>query len=88
LKRTGLALLFGAFITLLPWILRPLLGDGAAILWLPGFVATSHWYPLGLHGPDANAAKALGCGVNVLIWAGAFVGISYLTQIGRERTDL
>ena len=60
-KRIALALGFGAAITILPWALRPVLGDAVAILWLPGFAATAHWFPFGLHGPNASSAKAAGC---------------------------
>lgn len=77
MKRVALALGFGAAITLLPWALRPLLGDAVAILWLPGFAATSHWFPAGLHGPYASSAKAAGCSANVLIWAAVFLIISF-----------
>lgn len=77
MKRIALALGFGAAITILPWALRPVLGDAVAILWLPGFAATAHWFPFGLHGPDASSAKAAGCSVNVLIWAAVFLIISF-----------
>jgi hypothetical protein len=83
-KRSALALLFGSFITVLPWILRPVFGDAIAILWLPGFVATSPWFPLGLHGNNANTAKAVGCVVNMLIWAGVFLAIS--VQLSRRQS--
>jgi hypothetical protein len=85
-KRSVLALLFGGFITVLPWILRPVFGDAIAILWLPGFVATSHWFPLGLHGNNAGAAKAVGCTANIVIWAGAFLMIS--VQLSRRLSRL
>jgi hypothetical protein len=80
-KRISLAALFGAVITVLPWALRPLLGDGVAILWLPGFVATAHWFPAGLHGANADAAKAAGCCVNVLIWAAIFLIVSFSARL-------
>jgi hypothetical protein len=83
-KRVFLALLFGAAITVLPWLLRPLLGDAVAILWLPGFAATAHWFPAGLNGPHASAAKTAGCSVNVLIWAAVFLVISF--SAGRRLT--
>ena len=82
MKRLALALALGAALTLLPWIVRPLLGDRAAIFWLPGFAATSHWFPRGLHAPNANAAKAVGCSANVVIWAGVFWAISYSVTAG------
>jgi len=80
-KRISLALLFGAVITVLPWALRPLLGDGAAILWLPGFAATAHWFPSGLRGGNANAAKTAGCCANVLIWAAIFLVVSFSARL-------
>lgn len=82
MKRLTIAIVFGAALTVLPWILRPILGARAAILWLPGFVATSLWFPRGLHGPNANTAKAVGCSANVLIWAGVFLLLSYSVRIG------
>jgi len=86
LKRFALALAFGAALTALPWIARPLLGDRAAILWLPGFAATSYWFPQGLHAANANAAKAAGCLVNVMIWAGMF--LAYAVTAGARRSTL
>ena len=77
MKRFVLAFAFGAVITVLPWLLRPLFGDHSAILWLPGFAATSHWFPRGLHAANADTAKAAGCSVNVLLWAGVFLLVSY-----------
>ena len=88
MKRFALALAFGAALTVLPWIARPLLGDRAAILWLPGFAATSYWFPQGLHAANANAAKAAGCSVNVMIWAGMFLAISYAVTAGARRSTL
>lgn len=81
MKRISLALLFGVVITLLPWALRPFLGDGVAIFWLPGFAATAHWFPSGLHGANADSAKAAGCCVNVLIWAAIFLIISFCARL-------
>jgi hypothetical protein len=80
MKRLALALAFGAAITSLPWLLRPFVGDYAAILWLPGFVAISHWFPAGLHVANAGTAKTVGCSVNILIWAGMFLLISYVSS--------
>jgi len=80
MKRFALALLFGAGITALPWIVRPLLGDHAAILWLPGFAAISHWFPAGLHSANGGAAKALGCSLNMLIWTAAFLLVSHFVS--------
>ena len=82
MKRFALALLFGAGITALPWIVRPLLGDHAAILWLPGFAAISHWFPAGLHSANGGVAKAVGCSVNTLIWTAAFLMVSYFVSAG------
>jgi hypothetical protein len=87
MRRFALALAFGAVLTLFPWVARPVLGDRGAILWLPGFAATSHWFPLGLHGADADAAKAVGCSVNVLIWAGVFLLVSYSVSAGSVRSS-
>jgi len=78
LKRLLAALALGVIITLLPYMLRPLFGDQAAIFWLPGFAAVSHWFPLGLRGPDAGTAKLVACVVNVPIWAAAFLIFSGL----------
>lgn len=88
MKRVGLALGFGGVITLLPWPLQPFLGDRAAILWLPGFAAISHWFPAGLHASNASLAKAVGCTANTLIWAGIFVLISYSVRIGVRATAI
>lgn len=88
MKRTAMALTFGAFVTLLPWILRPLFGDRSAILWLPGFFAVSHWFPLGLHGHNAGTAKAVGCLTNVVIWAAGLLLLSFsgsIAVLGRRR---
>ena len=82
MKRLVPALAVGAALTVLPWIARPVLGDRTAILWLPGFAATSHWFPRGLQAPHADTAKAVGCSANVLIWAGMFWAISYLVTAG------
>src|SRR2546421_12651102 len=90
MKRLLLALAFGVFLTVIPWIARPLLGDRSTILWLPGFVATSHWFPQGLHGANRDTAKGVGCLVNVLLWAGGFVAVSFLMNVGwmvRELKD-
>jgi amino acid permease len=80
MKRFFLALAFGAVITTLPWILRPLFGDHSAILWLPGFAAISHWFPAGLHSKSGATAKAAGCSLNTLIWTAAFLLVSYSVQ--------
>ena len=88
MKRVALALAFGALVTIVPWIVRPVLGDRSAILWLPGFFAVSHWFPMGLHGRDADAAKAIGCSANVLIWAAGLLLLSFagsVTDLGRRR---
>lgn len=88
MKRTAMALTFGAFVTLLPWILRPLFGDRSAILWLPGFFAVSHWFPLGLHSTNADTAKAIGCLANVVIWAAGLLLLSFsgsIADMGRRR---
>ena len=77
MKRLALALAVGAALTVLPWIVRPVLGDRAAILWLPGFAATSYWFPRGLHAPNADTAKTVGCLANVAIWAVVFWAISH-----------
>jgi len=78
LKRLAAALVLGIIITLLPYLLRPLFGEHAAIFWLPGFAAVSRWFPLGLRGPDANTAKLIACVVNIPIWAVAFLIFSGL----------
>lgn len=85
MRRLLVALAFGAFLTALPWLLRPFFGDRAAILWLPGFFAVSNWFPLGLHGRYAATAKACGCSANVLIWATLFLLLSYSTRIGTNK---
>jgi amino acid permease len=77
MRRLSLAFVLAIAITMLPWLLRPLFGDAIAILWLPGFVAISHWFPQGLHSPNAGAAKAIGCSANVIIWAAGLFAISY-----------
>lgn len=82
MKRLALALAIGAALTVLPWIVRPLLGDRAAILWLPGFAATSHWFPRGLYAPNADTAKVVGCLANVVIWAVVIWAISYSVIAG------
>jgi hypothetical protein len=78
LKRLAAALVLGIIITLLPYLLRPLFGEQAAIFWLPGFAAVSRWFPLGLRGPDGNTAKLIACIVNIPIWAVAFLIFSGL----------
>jgi hypothetical protein len=78
LKRLAAAIVLGVIITLLPYVLRPLFGEHAAIFWLPGFAAVSHWFPLGLRGPDGDTAKLASCIVNVPIWAAAFLIFSGL----------
>lgn len=75
-------------VTLLPYLLRPLVGEQAAIFWLPGFAAVSHWFPLGLHGPDAGRAKLIACLVNVPVWAAAFLLFSALVHLSsRPRAE-
>ena len=87
MKRFILALLFGAVITVLPWLLRPFFGDHSAILWLPGFAVTSHWFPRGLHAANAAPAKAVGCSANALLWAGVFLLISYSVGAGADSQE-
>lgn len=87
MKRFALALTFGAFVTVLPWLLRPIFGDRSAILWLPGFFAVSHWFPMGLRGGNAESAKAIGCSANVLIWAAMLLLLSFagsVRDVGRR----
>jgi hypothetical protein len=81
MKRAVVALGFGALLTLLPWVLRPVFGDHVAILWLPGFAAVAHWFPLGLHASNANIVKLAGCSVNVLTWAAVFWLVSYSSKV-------
>jgi hypothetical protein len=78
LKRLLAALALGVIVTLLPYLLRPFFGEQAAIFWLPGFAAVSHWFPLGLRGPDGDTAKLIACLVNVPIWTVAFLIFSGL----------
>jgi hypothetical protein len=78
LKRFLAALVLGVIITLLPYLLRPLFGEQSAIFWLPGFVAVSHWFPLGLRGENGDTAKLVACIVNVPIWTAAFLIFSGL----------
>ncbi|HEX7960263.1 MAG TPA: hypothetical protein VF493_10120 [Terriglobales bacterium] len=78
MKRLLAVVVLGVIITLLPYLLRPLFGEQAAIFWLPGFAAVSHWFPLGLRGPNGGTAKLVACLVNVPIWATAFLIFSGL----------
>ena len=84
MKRLLAALVLGVIITLLPYLLRPLFGDQAAIFWLPGFAAVSHWFPLGLRGPNSGTAKLVACLVNVPIWAVAFLIFSGLMHLSSK----
>jgi hypothetical protein len=92
MKRALVAFALGVVITLLPWLLRPLIGDQAAVLWLPGFLAISHWFPRGLRGPDGNTARLIACVVNVPIWAGTFLLASKIVhwqaQEGRRASEI
>ncbi len=80
MKRILAALALGVVVTVLPWLLRPLFGNQAAVFWLPGFLVISHWFPRGLRGPNGNIAKLITCALNVPIWAGTFLLVSKIVH--------